>query len=173
MPFPEALDAADKLVKIAAIAVGGLWAYIKFFKGRTFHPRVEPSIIATIKRHEESPFLVVAVSVKNIGFTSFAFARDGLALRLFEARISGAPKPQRAIWRQLATMPVFQHHEWIESGETANDQVLIDLPANIDVIYKVEFRFLSERQIWKREPVFPWLARRRISWSLTTVARQE
>ena len=63
----KALDAADKLVKIAAIVIGGVWAYYKFVKGRFYRPRLEPSVTAETFRSADRDYVVVSTSLKNVG----------------------------------------------------------------------------------------------------------
>jgi hypothetical protein len=40
--FQTIVDVLQKLFTIAAIVVGGIWAYFNFFKGRTYRMRLEP-----------------------------------------------------------------------------------------------------------------------------------
>jgi hypothetical protein len=49
------IDAALHLVQIAAIVIGALWAYYKFFRGRIFHERAEPSVEASLRALQPSP----------------------------------------------------------------------------------------------------------------------
>lgn len=64
----DALSAANSLASMAAIGVGGVLAYYRFFKGRTLATRADLSITAKVLRFsEEELWHLVTLTVKNVG----------------------------------------------------------------------------------------------------------
>src|SRR4051794_12870338 len=68
--WKDALSALQSIATMAALLVGGLWAYFKLFKGRTYTRRLEPAI--EIKKTiftDDYSCLIMKVSIKNVGLT--------------------------------------------------------------------------------------------------------
>ena len=53
----RALDAMDKIVRIAAVVIGGIWTYLKFIRGRIYRPRLKPSVSGRIVIVSGQPYL--------------------------------------------------------------------------------------------------------------------
>ena len=51
-----------------ALIAGGVWAYFKFAKGRTFRDRLSPTLSGKLVSIDGSVFLIVTVQIKNVGF---------------------------------------------------------------------------------------------------------
>ena len=50
-PHPSlyfALDLADKLLKLAAVALGGIWTYWNYRKSRTYAQKIELEVTASV-----------------------------------------------------------------------------------------------------------------------------
>ena len=64
----DALSAANSVASMAAIAVGGVLAYYRFFKGRTLATRADLSITTKVLRSSEQELWhIVTLTVKNVG----------------------------------------------------------------------------------------------------------
>jgi len=61
------VEIAGTTVTAVAVIVGGLWAYFKFVRGRTFRPRLELGMSGQWRMIKDEPFLHARVTVKNIG----------------------------------------------------------------------------------------------------------
>ena len=110
----------DTVCKIVALLLGGLFAYWKFFMGRTFHPRLEPAITATARTQDDQIFLKVSCKLKNVGLSSIDLDSELSVIRVFLqdlAPTTGLGEVQWRIESDLA-VDVFQSHDWIEGGET-------------------------------------------------------
>jgi hypothetical protein len=57
----------QSIVTVLAILVGGVWAYYRFAKGRTFVKRVEPKLATTPLSTESGFVLIVDAAIRNIG----------------------------------------------------------------------------------------------------------
>ena len=70
------VDTAQGIASIAqalAILVGGIWAYFKFFRGRTFARRAEVALEASVVSSGVEEFLKVAVNLRNTGASKIVF----------------------------------------------------------------------------------------------------
>jgi hypothetical protein len=138
-----------RLVQIAAIIAGGIAAYMKWFRGRLYHTRLEPSVVGSIVETSPSQLLVTA-RLKNVGFSKVLIKQEGSGLRIFSA-MPEEPIPEmlRVEWKREGTFPVFKEHQWIESSETIEDQLLVTLPEGHPRTYRLELWVSSGGIVWK------------------------
>lgn len=145
-------DILGTVVTAVAVIVGGLWAYFRLIKGRTFRPHVEVGVSAQWLGREGELGLKISVQLKNIGAAKVALLRQGTGMRL--RRISGDQEeaPAEASWEDLGGVyEVFLHHEWIEPGETVLDDLLIRLPDPVLVpVIEVQTRIVLA---WKPDNI--------------------
>src|SRR5262245_7455367 len=47
------LEDAERAFTILGIVVAGIWAYYNYFRGRTYRPRLEPEITATLLKGQQ------------------------------------------------------------------------------------------------------------------------
>ena len=69
LPNPQAtflLDVADKAIKAAAVAVGGLWAYWNYRKSRIYEKKLELQLTANTFTRGDL-YLDIDVSMRNVG----------------------------------------------------------------------------------------------------------
>jgi hypothetical protein len=55
-------------------------------------------------------------------------------------------------WKREGTFPVFKEHQWIESSETIEDQLLVTLPEGHPWTYRLELWVSSGGIVWKGKP---------------------
>lgn len=117
------------VVNIAAVVVGGSWAYFKFAKGRTFAYRMETELRAALLAGNDARALDVTVELRNTGAS-----RIPLSDVVKVAYVYGV---QRSSWRshasldwgeQLRVVPIFERHEWVEAQEVISDEMLVPVP---------------------------------------------
>lgn len=126
------------LATVLAIVVGGIWAYFKFVKGRTFRPRLEVGILGEWREIDGTHLLQTTVSVKNIGASQVELLQRGTGLRI--SRIADSASGQVALaWEDGPVIAILEDHAWIEPGETISDDALVRLrvtrpePVRMDV----------------------------------------
>jgi hypothetical protein len=138
-----------RLVQIAAIIVGAIAAYMKWFRGRLYHTRLEASVAGSIVEASPSQLLVTA-RLKNVGFSKVLIKQEGSGLRVFSAMPEEPiPAMLRVEWKREGTFPVFKEHQWIESSETIEDQLLVILPKGHPETYRLELWASSGGIVWK------------------------
>lgn len=127
----NAKDIADIISSIAtalALLIGGVWAYFKFVRGRTYRPRVEMQLAGEWWAAAEGkcPFRA-RVTIKNVGSSKLKLRQMGSGLRVSMLDPDQPAPPASARWREGKVYTIFDQHAWIESGETVSDVVLLDL----------------------------------------------
>jgi hypothetical protein len=138
-----ALDVADKIIKFAAVLIGGIWTYWNYRKGRTYEQKLELEVVGTIFVKRDL-YGDVKVSVKNIGATRHSVQQVGTFCELFIIR---ADLTQESI----RLLRVFRDNDSIEPGESINDTQTWRLPHPIDDIVwvKLVLRVVSNGVEWK------------------------
>jgi hypothetical protein len=155
--WPKTVDFIGKIVTIGALVLGGLAAYYKFFKGRTFHPRLQPDVSGTLIRDGEVVCLLITVQLKNVGVSSVYFSKEGTRIDLYSyGADSYLPTPHLAIWQHLETFRILNDHKWIESGETIKDQLLIPIATARQVAYKIAMTVNAQKISFRSNAVIEW-----------------
>lgn len=167
-------DIIGTLVTALAVVIGGFWAYFKFIKGRTYRPHVEVRQAGEWLGPRGSLGLKATVSLKNIGAAKVELRQKGTGLRISRLADEQPAPPHESSWDSLGVFKIFTQHEWIEPGETINDELLIRLPLDPQTL-QVETRLVLP---WKRRIVFGHLGQAEVAlpWThdqnVTVHARQ-
>lgn len=145
----------QKLFTIVALVIGGIWAYFNFFKGRTYRPRLELQIDGRVMCKEETSYVAVRVRMKNVGLTKFEMQRESSGLKVssyetltdLEYALSPRAEPQGGVFS------MFQFHQWIEPGETIEDEHLVAVPGCEHLAFLLEYRIPSKRITWRARTI--------------------
>jgi hypothetical protein len=121
-------EVVDNIVTSGAVVIGGIWAYFKFIRGRTFAHRAELNSTVALERTVGRSYLCVTVSLKNTGLSKLPLEKDMKVMRLFGAAGEVDGRIDAAKWERLMTLPMLQHHEWLEAQETVTDTMVYSLP---------------------------------------------
>jgi hypothetical protein len=130
---------AQQTVQTLAILVGGVWAYFKFIRGRTFASRAEVSVKGALYSVEDQPIIKATVYLRNTGASKLAAEKEGKIVRLYGAKLTNASGSVE--WVKLRTNSIFGSHGWIESQETITEELLLPASSNGDAswsAYKLE-----------------------------------
>jgi hypothetical protein len=144
--FSAVLSDIKTIVETVAVIVGGIWAYYKFFRGRTFKPRLEPAISGRASEAKGLTNVLISVELKNVGLSKVAISKEGSAMRVFAtdpAKTDGV-----AVWQRAITVGVFEKHGWIEPGETITEQALISVAGIGHKAIKLELRLVGNHIEW-------------------------
>jgi hypothetical protein len=149
------------LVTAGAVIVAGLWAYFRFFKDRTYRPRLDVTIVGEWKTVEGVPLLHVNVSVKNIGTSVVTLIQRGTGLEFYPASPSqSAPPRLSASWDEGPVLSILTDHNWIEPGETVSDD-LVARNLNSAKPLRLDVRLVWK---WKRSAGNIVVKARKIVW---------
>jgi hypothetical protein len=153
MEWGNFLENIANLVEITAIAVGGVWVYYHFIKGRIYKPRLEADVSGKLISGCGEKYLIATARLKNLGLSNVKLEQKGSGLRVFAIYVQrDKTDPCSEIEtteKRLFTFPVFQHHKWIESGEPISDQRFIPLPPKDQVAIKLELRVVARKISWR------------------------
>jgi hypothetical protein len=117
------------IVTSVAIAVGGIWAYYRFVKERTYRPRLAVTIGARLSStHGGRSVLATRVAVKNIGASNVELVRRGTGLRISTALLPDQDFSEVG-WESKRVFSVFAEHEWIEPNELVSHDALVTVPS--------------------------------------------
>jgi hypothetical protein len=116
---------------------------MKWFRGRLYHTRLEVIVTGSFVSPYPSQLLATA-RVKNVGLSKVPIKQKGSGLRILSA-ISIQPTADvlSIEWKHEGTFPVFEAHEWIESNETIEDQLMLTLPEAHPGTYRLELHIVS------------------------------
>jgi hypothetical protein len=136
--------AAQSVATAVALAVGGIWAYYKFFRSRTFRPRLEGAVQARLVRSGGRRLIDVTVTIKNAGLTRLDLTQEGSGLRFFcNTGEESDYLYDQLPWRHLITHPVFTAHAWVEPSESISDRLLVQLEDDAALAYRLELRLVA------------------------------
>ncbi|HJT27449.1 MAG TPA: hypothetical protein VJ784_08585 [Pyrinomonadaceae bacterium] len=128
-----------------ALIAGGVWAYFKFAKGRTFRDRLNPAVSGKLVSIDGSVFLIVTIRLQNVGLSRIAFDQDVSSLAVFEFVPSQTGELLSLENNQLATFRVFRDTDrYIEPNEIVERQTMIALSKVSDIGYQLEFQVFSD-----------------------------
>jgi len=151
-------DAFANVTQSLALIAGGVWAYFKFAKGRTFRDRLIPTVNAKIVMIDGTVFLNVTTQIKNVGLAQISFNSKASTVNVFEYILSETGEITSVVTNRLTSLRVFgDEDKYIEPNELVERQDLIALPRVSTVGYQLEFEVFSESGC---------------SWRTTTIARK-
>lgn len=132
-------DIAQKTAAAIAIVGTAGWAYFKFVRGRTFRWRLELTISGEVRRGQGIVYLLTNSTAKNIGLSKFEIDHEKSGLRVMTYATEGAVTEARlAEWSPLSTWAVLEGRETLEPGEPAAEELLIELPDEDFLAFKLQ-----------------------------------
>jgi hypothetical protein len=139
-----ALDVADKVIKLLAVLLGGIWTYWNYKKSRTYAQKMELQMSGSIFSRGDA-YVEIAVSLKNLGAAKHSVQQQGTYCEI------------AAVFADLTVQsinlsPIFARDEYIEPGETIHDRVLTVLPLDATNIVwiRADMRVVSGRVEWRQ-----------------------
>lgn len=136
------VDLIGTVITALAVVVGGVWAYFKFVKGRTYRPRLEVTLDGDWLQADSHIVLRARIAVKNIGASVVRLIQHGTGLKVSAPDFSDAPLPR---WTSEGVYEILKDHAWIEPGEMVSDDVLLDVSKHCKSPLLFEARL-----VWKR-----------------------
>ncbi len=134
-------------VTAIAIIIGGIWAYFKFAKGRTYRPRLEVLLAGQWWLVNKKWLLQARVTVRNVGSSKVELLQKGTGLGVSVLAVDQPPPPASAIWASKRVFVILNEQEWIESGEAVSDDLLLDLGVQETSPVLLEVRLVWHRRL--------------------------
>jgi hypothetical protein len=163
--WDHAISALEHGATVAALIVGGMFAYYKFFKRRLFVPRLELGLSARSICKDQTSYLVVSLKLKNVGLSRVDIHQKGTALRIRWAENLLVTKTDSVTWKKLRSFSIFERHAWIESGEPIREELMIAAPRCNRLAFRLEFRLIGSLT----EPAFK---AKRVAWRTVRIIEQ-
>jgi hypothetical protein len=158
--FNNFASGVGDIVTALAVLVGGLWAYFKFVRGRTYKPRLSVHMAAQWRNLEGvGDALHVRIRVTNIGASKVSLNQHGTGLVVaFPADVQHVA-PDDVAWSPVVLpggnecwFEIFTEHAWVEPNETVSDDLLLDFDRT-PMIAKLEANLVwAESDTRNREP---------------------
>jgi hypothetical protein len=153
------VDAISKTITAVAVIIGGVWAYFKFVRGRTYRPRLEVNLAGQWWPVNGKWLLQTRVMVKNVGASKVELIQKGTGLRVSVPGTDQPSPPASVVWASKKVFVILNEHSWIEPGETVSDDHLIDLGVSNTCPTLLEVRLVLRRRtgnvvIFAREIVY-------------------
>jgi hypothetical protein len=145
------LALTESITKILAILMAGAWAYYHYFRGRTYRPRLEPTVTGVVANDGSSDYLIVTLQVKNVGLSRVGIIQKGSGLRISTCTAPLQPLSDVA-WKSGGVFSVFLDHGWIEPGEPIQEKYLFALPQNHLAVH-LQFRLLGSKFVWNAHDI--------------------
>lgn len=138
-----------------ALIAGGVWAYFKFAKGRTFEDRMTATVNGRFVSIDAAVFLIVAIRLKNVGLSRIAFDQEVSSLEISEFVPLETEELLSVQYNLLASFTVFGEDEkYIEPNEIVERQTLIMLPHVSNIGYQLELQVSSNSGcLWRATTV--------------------
>lgn len=139
-----ALDIADKLIKLAAVILGGIWTYWNYRKSRTYAQKLELQLAGTVLS-QNGLYVEIAAAIKNLGGTTHSVQQQGTSCGV--VAIAADLSEQT-----LRVFRVFIAEERIEPGETISDLLLgrLDFSIPQTIWIRIDLRVASAGVEWHK-----------------------
>jgi hypothetical protein len=137
-----ALDLADKLIKLAAVALGGVWTWWNYRKSRTYAQKLDLQLTGDVF-FKDGLYVNVAIVLKNLGAAKHLLQSEGTSCEIVAIRKDLSKE-------EIRIFPVFTLHDQVEPGESINDHVVWRIetrPADI-VWLRIDLRVVSGKVEW-------------------------
>ena len=136
------LDITDKLLKLVAVLLGGVWTYWNYRKSRTYAQKLELQLKAEVFRKGDL-YVDITASVLNIGAARYLLQEQGSACTI--VAILNDMSSQK-----LQIFDVFATQDQIEPGETITDHLVcrVTLSPSDIVWLKSDLRIVSGDREW-------------------------
>ena len=150
----DAAGIVQALVTASGIIVGALFTYYKFIKDRVYRPRLRIGLATGRIVIDNLHYLIVRVSVMNLGSTKLSLNQAGTAL-IVSQHLAASSDFHLDHWREQAVLAVLTKHQWLEVAEQISDEVSIRVPPREDDAYRIDARLVVQAphgnvEIWSR-----------------------
>ncbi|MEJ7872800.1 MAG: hypothetical protein WKF67_11135 [Rubrobacteraceae bacterium] len=139
MELPFWLRVVESLAAVATpilIAVGGVFAWYKFFRQGEHDPRLQPSVTATAEiRGEDDKIACVfaTVTAQNSGQVEVELVPEGSALDVYTTTLE-----EDGWWQYPDPLKVFVGQGRVRPGETLEDQKLIQIRYSDEIAVRLD-----------------------------------
>jgi hypothetical protein len=136
-------DAVSHVIQSLAIITGGLWAYFKFRKSRTFQESLIPGVVGKFVTIDDRSYLIINTQVKNVGESRIDLL-SASALIVFEYLLSPGEDIHTVAEKRITSFDVFEDKDqYIEPNEIIERTRFIAIPSPLRLGYRLEIEVIS------------------------------
>lgn len=158
--FKNIAAGVASIATTVALLIGGVWAWFKFIRGRTFNPRISYEILGQWRPIDDATAYVlhVRVRVTNISAAAITLRQYYTALDVSFLRGRQSELPDIVEWEnylasrtdpsQVGAFAVLEECNWIEPGETVTDDLMLELGRR-PAIAKLELSLAWNSSSWR------------------------
>ena len=154
--FRDWVETVKNVCEILAILGGAAWTYLNYFRGRTYDPRLECLVEASVEEHSGQSFLRAVVRIRNNGLSKVPIQQKGTALLIYSVNTQeeNPPFPSQVRWNKpVAAFDVFTGQKWVEPSEPMAESLMVTLPRGGTSTYKIALKVVSGRNLWTAETI--------------------
>lgn len=148
------VEVLGSIVTSGALIVGGVGAYLRFFKGRVFHTRLALILTHSWMKQGGTLYLVLSVTAQNTGTSNVTLlqSEDGEHfLEVFGCEsVPDMDKSEICRWERLQSLTPFKEEDNIEAGESICEEYLIIVPNGKHVAFKIVFDVRARKNPLRR-----------------------
>lgn len=142
--------AFDGFLTPVLIAIGGIFAYYKFFRQGQHEVRLQPSIAGSLALSGGIIYLRVETAAQNLGNVPALLSYEAPSLRILYRQAGDET------WSRYDTRGVLVDEDIIRPTETVTDYVWLEIPVDNAVALRLEMDvFVSEEQ---ETEIYSWMA---------------
>jgi hypothetical protein len=184
MSWSTRVDVLEKVARIAAVFVAGLWVYFNSLRGRTFVPRLQLDLSGNFLQQGTLRYLLVKMHVKNVGSSIAQIVEDGSCLKVTPLRQDLDSSPEGLSREEAKILDILKRYTVIEGvqqetsinaiepGTAINEEKLILLSGEKHEQFELELRVVALRgKLIRRFIPDEWLTNR--SWSVVAIPDSE
>jgi hypothetical protein len=147
-------DALNHVVQSLAIIAGGIWAYFKFRKSRTFQESLIPGVVGRFAAIDDRNYLIVNTQVKNVGSSRVTFS-SASALIIFEYLPSPGEDIHTVADERITSFDIFEaRDQYIEPNEIIERTRFIAIPSPLKLGYRLEIEVISSSSFaWRSSTI--------------------
>ena len=138
------LDSFQKAAQVTAIVVAGIWVYFKAIRGRTFIPRLQPSVSAKMVVQRGIHYLLVRFRVENIGSSIAEIKEQGTGLVITAMQALGARDILALRDEKRTGCAIFgldkESSFKMEPGTILSSEEMIEVPGGQYDAFRIELR---------------------------------
>ena len=150
-PLDAGLETAERILKVLAYLVGGVWVYYNYFQGRTHQSRLEVKVSGTRLGAATPNLAKVSTLVKNVGLSKTELLDGGSAIRLYGYDATKSVDQ----WTLIETYDsLVKNNQWIEPGVSVEEHILIPIDPGIFAAFRVDLILNSKKVRWKTTAIF-------------------
>jgi hypothetical protein len=150
-PWSDLLNEIEKVLRILAIVMAGIWAYYRYFRGRTFRPRVELTVSGLVVQKDGKEYMVATVGLQNLGLSRVGIDQIGTALFVSTSNADSSPFFD-VEWSRPSGFQVFTTHTGIEPNEPIVNKLLYRLPTGQSFV-KLHLQVVSGKQKYTADEI--------------------